>query len=398
MKKTYERGLKQRRGFSLFAPLIGTVLVMSTIFMVASLIQNDVRLSRGITSSFQSTQYATQAAIIRAKARIGTLEGIRKGSADYFSLTGLSSESFGAFTCDSLNDCKSRVLSEFTSPNVLKNTMIFAMTDSLANNLVDIRAMRLEGETVGASAESIRNRIRSGITQAFNDGLFDFTITPGGNLISTVVDSVLNKHKKDISIVFEDPQIPDNKIRVSLIPKGVSLIDNARFRNQRTMGEMIDSVVNDYIAIKNAYFQKDNIGQVRGQLRSISGVSHNATIFFNICSGPSSFTSRGETCNPTDRGAVKGVQVWIREEYNGRPFFIRFKTENSAREESLISISSTLNAVLESEMDSQGNLDHETVSEAVIKDLREAGRPVKDLFGDIAEGLEERIIGGEPSE
>jgi len=55
-----------KKGFSLFTPLVGTAIVVITIMIVSTMIQNDVRFSRSITSSYVVSSQTTVSRAISA--------------------------------------------------------------------------------------------------------------------------------------------------------------------------------------------------------------------------------------------------------------------------------------------------------------------------------------------
>jgi hypothetical protein len=61
---------KSSRGFSLFTPLVGTSLVIMAIIIAAGMVQNDVRISRTLTSSYEVSSQSMVAKLIKASAEV----------------------------------------------------------------------------------------------------------------------------------------------------------------------------------------------------------------------------------------------------------------------------------------------------------------------------------------
>lgn len=65
-----------KKGFSLFTPLVGTAVVMITILISVVMIQNDVRISRGLTASYEVSAQTISSKLIRAAAEVQIVENI----------------------------------------------------------------------------------------------------------------------------------------------------------------------------------------------------------------------------------------------------------------------------------------------------------------------------------
>src|SRR3989344_1762426 len=105
-EKQVDRLIVNSRGFSLFTPLIGTSMVIMAILISAALVQNDSRLSRGLSASYEVTSQGTIAKLIQATASAQMVENINARVSDC-----LNSPSFGYFTgsvvCSSASQCVS---------------------------------------------------------------------------------------------------------------------------------------------------------------------------------------------------------------------------------------------------------------------------------------------------
>src|SRR3989344_1793240 len=92
-EKQVDRLIVNSRGFSLFTPLIGTSMVIMAILISAALVQNDSRLSRGLSASYEVTSQGTVAKLIQAAASVQMVENMQK-----LVDTRVNQPSFGYFT------------------------------------------------------------------------------------------------------------------------------------------------------------------------------------------------------------------------------------------------------------------------------------------------------------
>lgn len=89
-----------KKGFSLFTPLVGTAVVIITITMAVVMIQNDVRISRGLTASYEVSAQTISSKLIKAAAEVQIVENIAEAIKAV-----LPSEFI--ITCNSETSCKS---------------------------------------------------------------------------------------------------------------------------------------------------------------------------------------------------------------------------------------------------------------------------------------------------
>ena len=73
----------KRKGFSLFTPLIGTTVVVISILVSTMVLQNDIKISRAISFSFQQYDKELDAQLIRASASIHLLNSLRGFEENY---------------------------------------------------------------------------------------------------------------------------------------------------------------------------------------------------------------------------------------------------------------------------------------------------------------------------
>lgn len=91
--------MKKAKGFSLFTPLVGTTVVAIAILLAAVMIQNDIRISRGLSSSYEVSSQAIAGKLIRAAAGMQILQNIEKNINKYL-------DGSHIFTCSSAGECE----------------------------------------------------------------------------------------------------------------------------------------------------------------------------------------------------------------------------------------------------------------------------------------------------
>ena len=90
-----------QKGFSLFTPLIGTTVIVIAIMLSAVMIQNDIRISRAITSSYEQSSQEITSRLIIASVTSGIDKGIKETVKDYFSTNRVFDGSFACTNCES---------------------------------------------------------------------------------------------------------------------------------------------------------------------------------------------------------------------------------------------------------------------------------------------------------
>jgi len=76
--------VKNKKGFSLFTPLIGTTIIVIAAILSAMMLQNDVRISRTLSESFEQTNQGNAAKLIKATSSIKLFNEIKKANDDFF--------------------------------------------------------------------------------------------------------------------------------------------------------------------------------------------------------------------------------------------------------------------------------------------------------------------------
>ena len=104
---------KKSKGFSLFTPLVGTAVIIIAILISITMIQNNLRISEGISDSYISSQQATGIQLIETASSVQIMENIRETVSG--TLGGRGIGGWISATCSSKNDCISKTEDRFSS-------------------------------------------------------------------------------------------------------------------------------------------------------------------------------------------------------------------------------------------------------------------------------------------
>jgi len=80
------------RGFNLFTPVVGTAIVVMAILIATGMVQNDIRLSRSMTLSYEVSSQSMTAKLIKATAEMQMLENIEKRLYSVLDKAGVSTD------------------------------------------------------------------------------------------------------------------------------------------------------------------------------------------------------------------------------------------------------------------------------------------------------------------
>ncbi len=69
----------REKGFSLFTPLIGTTIIVIAAVVSAMMLQNDVRISRALSDSFEQANQQNAAKLVKATAEVTIRKGVEQG-------------------------------------------------------------------------------------------------------------------------------------------------------------------------------------------------------------------------------------------------------------------------------------------------------------------------------
>jgi len=88
------------RGFNLFTPLVGTALVITAIVIASGMVQNDIRISKTISASYEVSSQGMIAKLIRASAEMQIIQSTERIAYE---------EASKPYTCEALYICNSAI-------------------------------------------------------------------------------------------------------------------------------------------------------------------------------------------------------------------------------------------------------------------------------------------------
>lgn len=207
------------RGFSLFAPLVGTSVMIIAVIVASVLVNNDIRTSRGITASYSRGELAGVTESIKAFIFATTADTVIGAVHD--SLAVPPNPALGV-TCSDSDTCKSGMADAIGTfaPTGIKNTILNAY-DAAVNVFV--------GSVTGASAQNwlgsgkVRDTLGAQMLQKFEAGNLpgedpkDSYLTIGpGSLKPEDYTLVLSKG----DVIESVPLLPPQGLRIKL-PWGI---------------------------------------------------------------------------------------------------------------------------------------------------------------------------------
>lgn len=214
-----------RRGFSLFTPLVGTTVVVIATLMAVVMIQNDVRISRGLTASYEVSSQTIAAKLIKAAAEIQILENIKNNIYSYL-------ESSHTFVCSDVNSCVDQASYDFTNPNGgIEARMrgfdgiyngVIANIEIITNYQATPRVCPI-APVCGTDFDCcISEALKPSRTPSIIDSSFD-----GGKYKVKVDSASISANAGDaFTVGFQNKNNPSDRITLSIIPIGFSYITN----------------------------------------------------------------------------------------------------------------------------------------------------------------------------
>ncbi len=211
------------RAFSLFAPLVGTSVMIIAVIVASVLVNNDIRTSRGITASYSRGELAGVTESIKAFIFATTADTVIGAVHDSLAVPPYSAIEA---VCSDSGSCKSNMtdgIGLFAS-NGINNTLLTAY-DSVVNVFV--------GSVTGASAQNwpgkVRDTLGAQMLQKFEAGNLpgedpkDSYLTIGpGSLKPEDYTLVLSKG----DIIESVPLLPPQGLRIKL-PWGIHRLSDA---------------------------------------------------------------------------------------------------------------------------------------------------------------------------
>ena len=199
------------KGFSLFTPLVGTVLILMTIFLSVVMVQNDVAIARGLSSAYVNS--AQEITVRQVQAVM--INKIRDNEAIY--INDYFANPVPVF-CTTAAGCVSeweRTVPPFLAQNIKEHsyTDILTALSTVPGSLVDENGQQLmfAAKTARLTPISQSNRMFSGAMSS--DG--GITITLDRSLFYS---SLTPAEKNELYLFFND-SITGDISRISLVPE-----------------------------------------------------------------------------------------------------------------------------------------------------------------------------------
>lgn len=130
-----------KKAFSVFTPMIGTAIFMIAVLLSSVMLENDVRLSRGISSSYELSSQSITGKIIKAAASIGLISNLEE----------LMNNELADFSvrCSRKDDCissaKGQLLNELRKKAVIGSGFYSGVTEGIEQSTsADIQFSRCE--------------------------------------------------------------------------------------------------------------------------------------------------------------------------------------------------------------------------------------------------------------
>ena len=196
------------RGFSLFTPLVGTSIVIMAILISAGMIQNDIRISRTISSSYEVSSQGTVAKLIRA-------------SADMYILSKMEEMTYSALSVpfECVPDCATEIDNRLTGTGTPSAYSELVSTTGIFNGMVSSIENVLSGR--GENYQSVRTPtfVQDSLHNSLKsiNGPFDFGRTGSDQYYVSINSAKFNP--SEFYLEFENPAT-HSVINVSIAPYG----------------------------------------------------------------------------------------------------------------------------------------------------------------------------------
>lgn len=255
------------RGFNLFTPLVGTALVMTAIVIASGMVQNDIRISKTISASYEVSSQGMIAKLIRASAEMQIIESTERI---------VYEEAAKPYDCDQLHMCDFAIGSRFLMKDKTAVPSVYADLlgyGGLFNDVINSVNMVLE--TTGRQYEL--------------DGDYSELHTDFADLLSRIDPFVLgylddgryyvkiddtNINPSDFIIKFKDRG--GGRMAVSIAPYAFN------FTSPEPLYNMTNATKNVFLDIAGGYKDDDNsvISMMQAKLTSQINESSGLALMF----------------------------------------------------------------------------------------------------------------------
>ena len=128
MKRNREKTKENKgnsKGFNLFTPLVGTSVIIISILISITMIQNSINISEGVSKSYTSSQQVTGSQLIETSASVQIMDNVEKTLAETLGGVGVEDREI-KITCEENAgniDCHSRLEEKFNGWPVFKRRL-----------------------------------------------------------------------------------------------------------------------------------------------------------------------------------------------------------------------------------------------------------------------------------
>lgn len=189
------------KGFSLFTPLVGTAVVIIAILVAVVMIQNDIRMSRSLSNSYEASSQSLNAKLIRSAAEAKLISNARKTLYETLE-EGIELECED----DCLSKIKSRVRARVSS-SVNDDLEVYSgVTDSIAQ----VTEYSFHDPSTSAA---INEKIEDALENMGN--IFEFDYDSDGRIELTLNPDEFNGHEDAFTLGFKKGS---NILKVNVAP------------------------------------------------------------------------------------------------------------------------------------------------------------------------------------
>ena len=218
---------REKKGFSLFTPLIGTTVIVIAIMISSVMIQNDIKMSRAISSSYQQNAQELDAQLIIAASSIALFNSFKNINEDYVQTIDVS------IVCSTQTICYNQLKTNYltTLDNQVRNNLFTDITSSISrvsNYDSQSRSCPAAGNiirTAGNCISTAMPQVSQSIDLADNNENYDITL----NLVPS--SGSLDDFKKNFIVEFHNPQTHDS-IALSIYPKNFKYTTTTNIRGK----------------------------------------------------------------------------------------------------------------------------------------------------------------------
>lgn len=194
-------GFTNEKGFTLFTPLVGTAVMIMSVLIVVSMLQNDIRFSHTLSNSYAAQSHLVSAKIIRANVLAAARMSLEKTTAKYLGagiheMTETNARGHGGIAAAAKENIKSE----------LASTLLSNLFTDIRNSLDDLPDLAGGSVEYGTVAPPVPPA--DSIDVAFN---------AGGEITETLHANKFT-NAEAYSVKFTDDL--GNTIQVSIIPEG----------------------------------------------------------------------------------------------------------------------------------------------------------------------------------